>query len=132
MKPLSKQYAKAKERANSSPLSYAKYRYNSQKKAAKARGIVWELEPYKDDVILKIANATLCAQSGRKLVHRIDADNPNGPSIDRISSKIGYTISNIQITTSSVNIAKMSSEEKEFYEMCKDVVAHLSYKYERQ
>jgi hypothetical protein len=129
---MNKQYTKDKQRANNSPLAYAKYRYNAQKQAAKTRGIAWELEPYKDEVIFKIATAVVCAESGRKLVHQIGKSNSYKPSIDRITSKIGYTISNIQITTSSINVAKMSLESKEFYEMCRDVVAHSASKYERQ
>jgi hypothetical protein len=50
---------------------------------------------------------------------------PNLVSIDRVDSKVGYVIGNIQLCCWRVNRAKNSMNEDEFLFMCKQVVSHL-------
>lgn len=51
-------------------------------------------------------------------------------SVDRIDSNIGYVLSNIQIVHKEYNRMKTDFQEKEFFEMCKNVYLNLKNKYE--
>lgn len=47
-------------------------------------------------------------------------------SLDRINSKEGYTIQNVQWVHKNVNTAKMDMEQKDFIEICKKVASKFS------
>ena len=49
----------------------------------------------------------------------------NTVSIERINSKIGYTVDNTILVCQAINRMKSDFGFEEFYEMCKDVACFL-------
>lgn len=69
----------------------------------------------------------LCSLSGEKLKFNSKCVQYDGSaSLDRINSKIGYVISNIQWTNKIINISKQDQTDKNFINMC-----HLVSDYQR-
>jgi hypothetical protein len=116
---IQEHYSRAVERMNSDPAILAARRYSKQMSAAKnERGIPWSLD--KEKTIKLITESKTCRLSGRSLIFKIG--HPDVPSIDRKNSKLGYTRRNIQITSAQINKAKGEMTDKEFVEMCHQVV----------
>jgi hypothetical protein len=112
------------KRINSNRERFAGHRFTKQMSAAKQkRKIPWRLDRKK--TIDLIANTEQCVVSGRTLVFTVG--HPDSPSIDRINSRLGYTKSNIQIVSSTINRAKMDLSDKEFIQLCVDVARHNGY-----
>jgi hypothetical protein len=103
---------------NDDHYRFAANKYSKQQSSALLkRGLAWRLD--KEKTIKLIAESTVCAHSGRTLVHKIG--HPDAPSIDRINSNNGYTKKNIQIVATSINLAKRDMTDEEFIQMCCDV-----------
>jgi hypothetical protein len=118
-------YSASVERMNDSPHLLAARRYSKQMSNAKnARNIPWNLD--KEKTIQLIVESKVCSISGRPLIFKIG--DPDVPSIDRKNSKLGYTKNNIQISSALVNKSKGEMTDKEFLEMCCQVVEHNGYK----
>jgi hypothetical protein len=118
-------YSASVERMNNDPYLLAARRYSKQMSSAKtARNIPWELD--KEKTIKLIAESKFCSISGRPLVFKIG--DKDVPSIDRKNSKLGYTKRNIQVSSAEVNKAKGEMSDKEFLNMCIQVVEHNGYK----
>jgi hypothetical protein len=65
----------------------------------------------------------ICAYSGRLMT--LEAGKLNTVSIERIDSKIGYTVENTILVCQAINRMKSNFEFDEFYELCKDVAMFL-------
>lgn len=115
-----KLYEQRKLRLNSDPALFVANKISKQKDAARRRGIPWTLDT--DKITQRLLAATHCSISGRKLVFQIG--HANHPSIDRKNSKLGYTPRNIQIVSYAANVAKMDASDKDFIQLCIDVVLH--------
>lgn len=61
----------------------------------------------------------LCAYSGLPL--SIEVNHPHKVSLDRINSKLGYIIGNLQLASSSVNRMKQEFDEDFFVDVCKRI-----------
>lgn len=117
-------YAKYREFMNSNKNSFTSNKISKQKhKAIYSRGIEWNLD--KDFIHKMMVESEYCALSGRKLIFEIG--NKNSPSIDRIDSNKGYEPSNVQIVSFVANQAKNDLTDKEFIELCLDVVRNAGY-----
>jgi len=66
----------------------------------------------------------ICAYSGRKMT--LVAGMPETASIERIDSKIGYTLENTILVCQAINRMKSNFEFEDFFELCKDVALYLS------
>ncbi len=118
-------YSRSVERMNGDPYLLAARRYSKQMSSAKtSRGIPWRLD--REKTIKLIVESKVCSISGRPLVFKIN--DPDVPSIDRIDSRLGYTKSNIQITSALVNKSKGEMTDDEFFDLCCQVVEHNGYK----
>jgi hypothetical protein len=85
----------------------------------RSHGKTWAIT-FEDLERLYIIQNGLCALTGEKL-NRIQGDK-NMISLDRIDSAKGYTMDNVQLTGTHVNLAKHISTMEEFIEMCRKVV----------
>jgi len=65
----------------------------------------------------------ICAYTGREMT--LEAGMLNTVSIERINSKIGYTVDNTILVCQAINRMKSDFGFEEFYEMCKDVACFL-------
>lgn len=100
------------------PVSY----YNGIKQGATNRKIIFDLTI--NDMHEKyIEQRGICALSGVELVppKNMFNKNPNKASLDRIDSRKGYVIDNIQWVTATINIIKSDLKENEFVELCRKV-----------
>lgn len=99
-------------------------RCSSQKSMAKARGIAFMLN--KDDALgLYIEQGGKCAISGVPMTFEYDKSrriNIYSPSIDRIDSSGHYTVGNVQIVCSVVNMMKGELGHAEFIVWCSKIV----------
>ena len=117
-------YTRLLELTNGDPWRLASLRVSKQRDAANRRCISWDLD--REDTVQLIAESTHCAISGRPLVFEIG--NKDVPSIDRKDSLKGYTRRNIQIVSSSVNIAKNNLTDQEFIDMCCSVAENNGWR----
>lgn len=67
--------------------------------------------------------AEICAYSGRKMT--LEAGKLNTVSIERIDSKIGYTMDNTILVCQAINRMKSDFLFEDFYELCSDVAIFL-------
>jgi hypothetical protein len=65
----------------------------------------------------------ICAYSGRLMT--LEAGKLNTVSIERIDSKVGYTVENTILVCQAINRMKSDFAFDEFYELCKDVAMFL-------
>jgi len=109
---------------NSDPYALAARRYSKQMSSAKTtRNLAWRLD--REKTIKLIAESKFCSISGRPLVFKIG--HPDVPSIDRKNSNLGYTKSNIQISSALVNKAKGEMTDQELLELAIQIVEHNGY-----
>ena len=94
------------------------------KLSAKRRGHIWELTKEDLNNQYKKQNG-LCALSG--LPMSTDKKSPYRLSLDRIDSKIGYIVTNIQFVCSMVNVMKNKFVQKDFIDVCRHITKY-SYK----
>lgn len=67
-----------------------------------------------------------CALSGEPIYFGSRYGDEQTASIDRIDSKLGYTIDNIQWVHKNVNLMKQNLSEDVFLEICKQIVKYKS------
>ena len=100
--------------------------FHKFKRAAERRDIEWSLTIGDIDDLFDRQHG-LCAMSGVKLAFdfgmRNGVENGNA-SLDRIDSKQGYHIGNVQLITKAINIGKQSQPYGDFVRMCMRVVEH--------
>lgn len=96
---------------------------SSAKSKAKRRGIEFELTKC-DIEQLFINSKGRCALSGLPLDTTYHSKLK--ASVDRIDSTKGYSVDNIQLVATCVNVAKNSLTQEQFIAMCKAVVAFNS------
>lgn len=89
------------------PMKY----YNQVRVGAATRGHVFDLTP-EDMWNQWVKQGGVCKYSGHYLKL---GDNA---SLDRIDSRIGYTVNNIQWLHKDVNLAKQGLDEEDFLSMC--------------
>lgn len=77
----------------------------------------------------------LCSLTGRKLVFNRSYLNPRSiepefqnASLDRIDSKKGYEIGNVQWVDVNVNYMKMDMSESSFVQLCQEVVSYANHR----
>lgn len=63
-----------------------------------------------------------CFYTGRQLELALSKDNKNALSIDRMNSSKGYTIDNVVLCCSIVNVMKMDSSLEDFRNICQEIV----------
>jgi hypothetical protein len=63
-----------------------------------------------------------CAYSGVPL--SVERNHPHKVSLDRIDSKIGYCVDNLQLVSASVNRMKQEFDESFFLEMCSRIASY--------
>lgn len=87
--------------------------YRKFKRGARSRGLVFELTE----------NEMFSLFTGKCALSGVDISIAYGgnASLDRIDSKIGYIVGNVQWVDSKVNLAKRAMSDEEFVEMCKRV-----------
>lgn len=64
----------------------------------------------------------LCAYSGVPLC--TETNHPHKVSLDRIDSKIGYCVGNLQLVSSAVNRMKQEFDEELFLNTCRRIAAY--------
>jgi len=95
---------------------------------AKLRDLEVSITP--DDIYaLYNAQDKKCALSGQPLILCTDA-KISTVSVDRIDSKLGYHMDNIQLVLKQYNQAKMDLSDREFFNLCKSVYFNLKNKFE--
>lgn len=111
---------------------FSKTHYNSLKRNARIRNFVWDVS-MTDLWNLWIKQNGKCALTGVDLVLEAALLNQRvnwsivTASLDRINSKIGYVIDNIQWVHKIVNKLKNSFSESEFLHWCSLVVNHANH-----
>ena len=95
------------------------YQWNTIKTHAKNRGLPFTItKEYAEDLFLK--QNKCCNLSGKELKFgRAKIRTETTASLDRIDSDIGYIDGNVQWVHKIVNIAKHTSKNWDFIEMCK-------------
>jgi len=102
--------------------------FNKFKTSAECRNIEFNITI--DDVadLMETQNG-LCSLTGRVIKFpEIGTQSNFDASIDRINSKLGYTIDNIQLTHKVVNMIKNKYDNDFFIEICKEVSNYDNYK----
>ena len=117
--------ARSRDKLNSTIEGRATVFLQNAKKAAIKRGHLFEL------TITNIVNCweqqkTICAYSGRLMT--LKSGQLNTVSIERIDSKIGYTIENTVLVCQAINRMKSDFEFDNFYNLCRDVAKFLGDK----
>lgn len=92
--------------------------WNTLKNQAILRNLIFSIN-IKDVWDLYEKQNRKCALSGRSL-----SWSPRTASIDRINSKIGYTIDNIQIVHCDINIMKNKFDQNYFIQTCKEIISN--------
>lgn len=83
-----------------------------------------------DDIYaLYISQDNKCALSGQPIMLCTDV-KISTVSVDRINSKSGYHMDNIQLVLKQYNQAKMDLSDREFFNLCKCVYFNLKDKFE--
>jgi hypothetical protein len=93
---------------------FVDHNFNSIKAGAKKRNLSFNVS--KKQIYNKLKDSKYCAKSGVPLEHK--RNSPNKASIDRIDSRYGYSLKNIQVVCQAYNIAKMDRPDKDFVEFC--------------
>lgn len=98
-----------------------KYRYNGWKKAAKRRGINWNLTL---DIVRKKLNKQnyRCFYTTAQL--KFEPHSKFLVSLDRLDSSKGYTKNNVVFCAADVNRMKTDLDVNEFYKLCSYVTAN--------
>lgn len=91
---------------------------------AKKRGIIFDIT-INDAWNLFLRQNKRCALTGRLLNFKEKRSiEPQTASLDRIDSKKGYTIDNIQWVHRDINLAKHTQKQEDFIKMCKEVAEY--------
>lgn len=103
-----------------SPAFLSSYRIRAAKAGREFSIDVCDLEALYDK------QRGICALTGETLTLPVKAsgDFSYNVSIDRVDSKLGYTVCNIQLVTKEVNIHKFDMSNEAFVELCRKVVAY--------
>jgi hypothetical protein len=96
--------------------------FNKFKKSAKSRSINWDLSI---EQMFSIFDGK-CALTGWDISTDYLSETA---SLDRIDSKKGYSIDNVQWVHSMVNMCKNKYDQEKFVEMCKAVSSNNLYTY---
>lgn len=113
-------YSRRVKQLNEDSTKFAQMKFSKQRAGALSRGLSWNLS---NTFVHKIIKETKnCQLSGRDLV--LEVNHVNGPSLDRIDSRYGYSTKNIQVTSQLINKAKGEMTNEEFIQMCVDVATH--------
>mgnify|MGYP000888331377 CR=1 FL=1 len=113
---------KSRVKVNSTIEGRARVFLQNAAKSAKKRNQEFSLTV--DDIVkCWIDQSEVCAYSGRKMV--LEAGNLNTVSIERIDSKIGYTMGNTILVCQAINRMKSDFLFEDFYELCSDVAIFL-------
>lgn len=100
------------------PLSF----WSRFKKGARERNIIFNIST-KDIWEVYIKQDKRCIYTGEHLVFQTKNDCKSGnASLDRIDSKKGYTVANIQLVVKKINIMKMGEKSSEFVEIADNIV----------
>lgn len=92
--------------------------FNRFKISAELRGICFEISIDDISFIYEKQNR-LCALTGWEIYFpEIGHPQKTDASIDRIDSKMGYTLNNVQLIHKKVNMMKQSYTQEEFKEVC--------------
>ena len=102
---------------------FVKHSFRSLKSGAKARNLSFNLT--KKQLATALKEATHCAKTGRLLEHR--RHSPAKASVDRINSRYGYSVKNIQIVCQQYNYTKMDSTDDELMQLSIDLLKHNGY-----
>jgi hypothetical protein len=66
-----------------------------------------------------VAQQGRCALTGWEMTMRLgEGQVPTNASIDRIDSKLGYLMGNVQLVCRAVNVAKSDLPQQEFFRLC--------------
>jgi len=103
---------------------FVNYTYKSLKSGASARNISFRLS--KRQLYNFVITHPRCELSGRLLTRKTGC--PNRFSVDRINSRYGYSIKNIQAVVRLYNMAKGDNSDDVMTELCKDVAKHSQKK----
>lgn len=95
--------------------------FNRFKKSAKTRSIVWELSI---DDMFELFDGK-CALTDWDISIEYKSETA---SFDRIDSKKGYVLGNVQWVHSMVNMCKNKYDQNKFIEMCKSIAVKQSVK----
>lgn len=123
-----KKYNKVRKQRQKEDINYTfKYCLSNSKSRAKKAGMAHEIDiDYLKELWDK--QQGLCALTKLPMTHAETTKNHKGIntrlSIDRISSRKGYTKGNVQLTLTSVNIMKNNLGQKSFFKLCKEIAEH--------
>ena len=125
------QYEKVRGKNNVSFKGYEDIRslfFKKLRSSAKRRKIVLSIT-IKDLWDLYTKQNKMCALTGLPIMFgRCDMKQETTASVDRIDSKLGYTIDNIQLVHKDINIMKNSFSVDYFVNLCRMVVENKAYK----
>jgi hypothetical protein len=113
---------KSRDKLNSTIEGRARVFLQNAEKSAKKRNQEFNLT-VADIVKCWVDQAEICAYSGRKM--SLEAGKLNTVSIERIDSKIGYTMDNTILVCQAINRMKSDFLFEDFYELCSDVAIFL-------
>ena len=103
---------------------FVDYTYKSLKRGAIKRGISFRLS--RKQLYKFILTHTHCEVSGRKLTRITGC--PNRFSVDRIDSRYGYSIKNIQAVTQLLNMSKLDTAISDYISLAMDITKHQKRK----
>ena len=98
--------------------------FNRQKAAARKRGLEFNLT-HDQLVSLYEKQGRTCALSGLPINFSVKTAGRNTASLDRIDSKKGYNLDNVQWVHRDVNLMKLDFTLEEFVTMCRRIGAHV-------
>ena len=103
---------------------FVDYTYKSLKRSAIKRGISFRLS--RKQLHKFILTHTHCEVSGRKLTRITGCLNRF--SVDRIDSRYGYSIKNIQAVTQQLNMSKLDTAISDYISLAMDITKHQKRK----
>lgn len=99
--------------------------FNRQRRRAEDKGLEFTVT-HEELMALYEAQGRKCALSGLPIGFSVRTAGSNTASLDRIDSRKGYVLGNVQWLHQAVNIMKLDHTVDEFVALCRAVVGHTS------
>ena len=116
-KLMDEKYSRRVNQLNTNPDKFAQMKFTKQRAGALDRGYAWNLSETQVHKLIK--ETKICQLSGRSLV--LEVNHRDGPSLDRIDNRYGYSMKNVQVVSQQINKARGEMSVEEFIQMCCEV-----------